>query len=111
MSIEERYEEIARCNRCGFCQVACPIFRATGHEAGVARGRVALVRALIEKRIEWNNELKEPLFNCLLCGACTANCFPGVATADLIVAARTEYLHRVGREPLHRLLFLSLIHI
>ena len=109
MSIEASYEEIARCNRCGFCQVACPIFRATGHEAGVARGRVALVRALIEKRIEWNAELKEPLFNCLLCGACTANCFPGVATADLIVAARTEYLHRVGREPLHRLLFKHLL--
>jgi len=109
MSIEERYDEIARCNRCGFCQVACPIFRATGHEAGVARGRVALVRALIEKRVEWDEELKEPLFNCLLCGACTANCFPGVQTADLIVDARGEYLERVGREKFHRLLFNHLL--
>lgn len=109
MSIEQRYDEIARCNRCGFCQVACPIFRATGHEAGVARGRVALVRALVEKRLEWSAELKEPLFNCLLCGACTANCFPGVATADLIVDARTEYLQRVGREKFHRLLFNHLL--
>lgn len=109
MSIEQRYDEIARCNRCGFCQVACPIFRSTGHEAGVARGRVALVRALVEKRLEWNAELKEPLFNCLLCGACTANCFPGVATADLIVDARTEYLQRVGREKFHRLLFNHLL--
>jgi glycolate oxidase iron-sulfur subunit len=109
MDIEERYDEISHCNRCGFCQVACPIFRATGHEAGVARGRVALLRALIEKRIDWTEELKEPLFNCLLCGACTANCFPGVATADLMVEARTEYLERVGREKLHRLLFNHLL--
>ena len=109
MSVEERYDEIARCNRCGFCQVACPIFRATGHEAGVARGRVALVRALVEKRLEWDKELKEPLFNCLLCGACTANCFPGVQTADLIVEARGEYLERVGREKFHRLLFNQLL--
>jgi glycolate oxidase iron-sulfur subunit len=109
MSIEQQYDEISRCNRCGFCQVACPIFRATGHEAGVARGRVALLRALIEKRIEWDDELKEPLFNCLLCGACTANCFPGVATADLVVDARTEYLERVGRDKLHRLLFNHLL--
>jgi glycolate oxidase iron-sulfur subunit len=109
MDIEERYDEISHCNRCGFCQVACPIFRATGHEAGVARGRVALLRALIEKRIDWTEELKEPLFNCLLCGACTANCFPGVATADLVVEARTEYLERVGREKLHRLLFNHLL--
>jgi glycolate oxidase iron-sulfur subunit len=109
MSIEQQYDEISRCNRCGFCQVACPIFRATGHEAGVARGRVALLRALIEKRVDWDEELKEPLFNCLLCGACTANCFPGVATADLVVDARTEYLERVGREKLHRLLFNHLL--
>lgn len=109
MSIEQQYDEISRCNRCGFCQVACPIFRATGHEAGVARGRVALLRALIEKRLDWNDELKEPLFNCLLCGACTANCFPGVATADLMVEARGEYLERVGRDKLHRLLFNHLL--
>ena len=105
MGIEAQYDEIARCNRCGFCQVACPIFRATGHEAGVARGRVALLRAIIEGRIQWDKELEEPLFACLLCGACTANCFPAVATADLILDARSEYLDRVGRNALHRLLF------
>ncbi len=109
MGIEQQYDEIARCNRCGFCQVACPIFRATGHEAGVARGRVALLRALIEGRVDWNQQLEEPLFACLLCGACTANCFPAVATADLVLDARAEYLDRTGRNSLHRLLFKHLL--
>jgi len=109
MTLTELYDEIARCNRCGFCQVACPIFRSTGHEAGVARGRVALLRALIEKRIDWSNDLEEPLFACLLCGSCTANCFPKVATADLIIAARQEYLDTVGRSGAHRLLFTRLL--
>ena len=105
MPIREQYDEIVRCNRCGFCQVACPIFRATGQEAGVARGRIAMLRALIEGRATWSKDLEDPLFACLLCGACTANCFPAVATADLITAARTEYLEKVGRNPLHKLLF------
>ncbi len=105
MEIARHYDEIARCNRCGFCQVACPIFRATGQESGVARGRLALVRALIEGRMEWTRELEEPLFNCLLCGACTTNCFPAVATADLVLAARSDYLDRSGRNAAHRLLF------
>ncbi len=109
MDIEKRYDEIAHCNRCGFCQVACPVFRATGHEAGVARGRIALLRGLIEKRIPWDAELEEPLFNCLLCGACTAHCFPAIATADLMVDARSEYLDRVGRSALHKLLFEHLL--
>ncbi len=105
MDLQERYDELVRCNRCGFCQTACPVFRATGHEAGVARGRVALLRALVEKRIDWDEELVDPLFACLLCGSCTSNCFPAVETADLILQARSEYLERVGRGPLHRLLF------
>ncbi|MHC4405181.1 MAG: (Fe-S)-binding protein [Planctomycetota bacterium] len=105
MDIESQYDQIARCNRCGFCQTACPIFRSTGHEAGVARGRIALLRALIEERIPWDTELEEPLFNCLLCGACTTHCFPALPTADLVLAARRQYLDRVGRGPLHKLLF------
>jgi glycolate oxidase iron-sulfur subunit len=105
MKIAEHDETIAMCNRCGFCQVACPTFRATGQETGVARGRVALLRALNEGRLEWSPDLEEPLFACLLCGACTTNCFPAVPTADLIVGAREEYLEKVGRKGIHRLLF------
>jgi len=56
MNITEHYDEISQCNKCGFCQVACPIFRTTGHESGVARGRLALLRAIIEGRLEWSKE-------------------------------------------------------
>ena len=107
--ISKYYDEIAHCNHCGFCQVACPIFRSTGHEAGVARGRLALLRAIIEGRLEWNQELEEPLFDCLLCGACTANCFPAIPTSDLVIRARSEYLEKVGRKSIHRLLFDQLL--
>lgn len=109
MSISEHYEEIAHCNRCGFCQAACPIFRSTGNEEGVARGRLALLRALIEGRIEWSPELEAPLYSCLLCGACTSNCFPAIGTSELVVQARAEYLQRVGRTSIHRLLFDQLL--
>jgi glycolate oxidase iron-sulfur subunit len=105
MDISEHYDEISHCNRCGFCQVACPVFRSTGHEAGVARGRLALLRAIIEGRLPWNQEVEEPLFDCLLCGACTANCFPAIPTSDLVIRARAEYLEKVGRKSIHRLLF------
>jgi glycolate oxidase iron-sulfur subunit len=109
MTISEHYDEIAQCNRCGFCQVACPIFRSTGHEGGVARGRLALLRAIIEGRLEWNQEIEAPLYDCLLCGACTANCFPAIPTADLVVKARSQYLEKVGRKSIHRLLFDQLL--
>lgn len=103
--IAASYDEIAHCNKCGFCQVACPIFRATGQETGVARGRLAMLRAIIEGRLDWSDEIEGPLYDCLLCGACTANCFPAIPTVDLLVHARAAYLSRVGRKPVHRLLF------
>ena len=105
MAIKDHYDEIAHCNHCGFCQTACPIFRSTGHEAGVARGRLALLRAVIEGRLEWSRELEEPLFDCLLCGACTSSCFPAIPTSKLVIQARAEYLEKVGRKSIHRLLF------
>ena len=105
MDIAEYYDDIAQCNKCGFCQVACPIFRSTGHESGVARGRLALLRAIIEGRLEWDKELEGPLYDCLGCGACTANCAPSVPTADLIIKARNEYLEKVDRKPIHKMLF------
>jgi len=105
MDITKYYDEITGCNRCGFCQAACPVFRATGHESGVARGRLALLSAIIEKRLDWNKDLAGPLFNCLLCKACTSNCFPAIPTPDLITRARTEFLEKTGRSFLHRLLF------
>ncbi len=109
MTVSANYDAIAKCNKCGFCHVACPIFRATGHESGVARGRLALLRGIIEKRVEWSKELEDPLFTCLGCGACTTNCFGAVPTADLVLNARAEYFENVGKKPAHRLLFEHLL--
>lgn len=109
IDIVEHYDEIAHCNKCGFCQTACPVFRATGHEAGVARGRLALLRAVIEERLDWTDQLEAPLYDCLLCGACTSNCFPAIPTSDLLIRARSQYLDRVGRKAVHRLLFDQLL--
>lgn len=101
--------ESSRCNRCGFCQTACPVFRATGHESGVARGRIDLLKAMLENRLQWSEAMEQAVFNCLLCGSCTVHCFPAIPTAELMVEARRQYLGRAGRNRLHRLLFEHLL--
>ena len=42
------YDEVAKCNKCGFCQAVCPIFDITKDEQSVARGHNAHIRKLIE---------------------------------------------------------------
>jgi glycolate oxidase iron-sulfur subunit len=103
------YEEVSKCNRCGFCQAHCPIFAITGVETNVARGHNAHVRGLAEEKMEISPDFKDPLFECLLCKACVANCFPAVRTDKAVVAGRAEYMRRVGQPKVMKLLFHNLL--
>ena len=100
--LKELYDEVARCNRCGFCQSACPVRRVTGDELNVARGRIALVRAIIEEKLPLSFRSREVLYDCLLCKACVANCFPKVPTPDIVVSARAALFDRFAPKHLVR---------
>jgi glycolate oxidase iron-sulfur subunit len=106
---ERLHDHVVTCSKCGFCQPACPIFRATGLEAYVARGKVALYRNIIEERLEIGPEVKEAFGNCLLCRACTDVCFPAIRTDDVVVSFRHAYAERFGRGFLQRRIFRSLL--
>jgi glycolate dehydrogenase iron-sulfur subunit len=98
------YDEVVKCNKCGFCQAACPVYRVTGKETVVARGHYAHVREIIEGHLDLVPRLREPFFDCLLCKACTANCPPAVEIAPIMTAARAAYSRRYGRSAVQRFL-------
>jgi glycolate oxidase iron-sulfur subunit len=62
-----------------------------------------------EGRLAVRRELGPALFECLLCRACTANCFPAVRTDEIMAAARAEYVARVGQSPLLSFAFRELL--
>jgi heterodisulfide reductase subunit D len=82
------YEEVAKCNRCGFCLPNCPVYRVEGTESASPRGRNAITRAVIEGRLPLSEATEGSIFSCLGCGACTQVCLSGVATKDLIFRDR-----------------------
>jgi heterodisulfide reductase subunit D len=82
------YDEVAKCNKCGFCLPNCPIYLAEGKESSAPRGRNAITRAVIEGRLAWSEEIEKSIFTCLGCGACTAACFPKVETRELVFRDR-----------------------
>jgi len=82
------YDEIAKCNRCGFCLAHCPIYAIKGREWATPRGKNALVRAIIEGKIGWTPEIEEALFRCTGCRLCTQTCFPAVETNQGVLAGR-----------------------
>ncbi len=103
------YDHVVTCGKCGFCQPACPIFRATGREANVARGKVALFRNIVEERTEIGPDTKEAFANCLLCRACTESCFSAVKTDKVVISFRHAYADRFGRGLLQRGVFRFLL--
>ncbi len=103
------YDHVVTCGKCGFCQPTCPIFRATGREANVARGKIALYRNIVEERTEIGPDTKEAFANCLLCRACTESCFSAVKTDKVVVSFRHAYADRFGRGLLQRGVFRILL--
>lgn len=91
-AVQDISAELSKCNRCGFCQTRCPVYRMTGLESSVARGHVALLQAVVEGRLPLDEEVRESLFSCLMCRACTAECPPGIETDGVVAAARASYL-------------------
>ncbi len=100
---------VGTCSKCGFCQPSCPIFRATGREGYVARGKVSLYRNIIEERLEIGAEVTDAFSNCLLCRACKDNCFPAIRTDDVVVSFRHAYAERFGRGFVQRRVFRTLL--
>jgi glycolate oxidase iron-sulfur subunit len=77
-------EKALRCIRCGFCLDSCPTFRLTGNEADSPRGRIYLMRSVMEKQIPLDDGVRSHLDRCLGCRACESACPSGVEYASIL---------------------------
>jgi Fe-S oxidoreductase len=84
--------------RCGLCRALCPTWEYVGWETGSPRGRMQIVKALLDEKIKANDYIMDRLYKCTGCGYCLWKCPPGVNTVDTIMAAR-EYLVSEGYYP------------
>ncbi len=107
--LELRRELAAKCRACGTCRSVCPIFAEMGVEGAVARGKVALIRAVLDGELDLTNLFDERIQLCLNCKACITNCPNDVRVDDLILAARSSFVE-AGRLPaLKRIVFRYLL--
>jgi glycolate oxidase iron-sulfur subunit len=78
------------CIHCGLCLNTCPTYRLTGVESSSPRGRIALMRAAGEGRLEPGEGYREELDFCLLCRHCESACPAGVPYARMMELARDQ---------------------
>ncbi len=95
-------ERADACVACGMCLPKCPTYAHARNEAESPRGRIALVRALAEGKLQVSPPLVQHLDHCLVCRACEAVCPAGVEYGAIIDAGRAlvnAASPRTGDEP------------
>ncbi|MDD4701434.1 MAG: (Fe-S)-binding protein [Desulfovibrio sp.] len=106
MALDDR---ITACMKCGMCQAVCPMFGASGMEADVARGKLALIDNLAHEMIQDPEAVSDKLGRCLLCGSCQAACPPGVQIMDVFMEAREIVNAYLGLHPVKKMVFRALL--
>jgi Fe-S oxidoreductase len=86
-------EQILQCSRCGFCQAVCPVYGSTLRPALNARGKMLLLKEVMDGKIDLGEDLIESLFQCTTCASCAANCPSGVNVPEIIKQARKDMVH------------------
>ena len=84
------YSVVQQCMHCGLCLPTCPTYDATKLERNSPRGRIALMRAVADDRLEVTKAFGEEMYFCLGCLACQTACPAGVNYAELFEYARAE---------------------
>jgi glycolate oxidase iron-sulfur subunit len=98
-------EEVLRaCVHCGFCNATCPTYLLTGNELEGPRGRIYLIKNVLENGIKASRKTIEHIDNCLGCLACETTCPSGVDYSRLLEEARPRLDKLVKRPFTHRLL-------
>jgi len=84
------------CVHCGFCNATCPTYLLTGDELDGPRGRIYLVKEMLEADAP-SIVAREHLDRCLTCRACETTCPSGVAYGELAEIGRNFIEARVPR--------------
>src|SRR5215469_18845801 len=92
-------ERILRtCVHCGFCTATCPTYVLLGDELDSPRGRIYLIKDMLENSRPATGEVVRHIDRCLSCLACMTTCPSGVHYQHLIDHAR-GYIERTYRRP------------
>jgi glycolate oxidase iron-sulfur subunit len=97
--IAEADKILRACVHCGFCTATCPTYVLLGDELDSPRGRIYLIKEMLEKDRPPTKEVVKHIDRCLSCLACMTTCPSGVNYMHLVDQARVR-IERDYKRPL-----------
>ncbi|NVM31844.1 MAG: (Fe-S)-binding protein [Candidatus Helarchaeota archaeon] len=105
LGIKKHVEDIYKCTRCGYCREMvrerdntfriCPIHEGTaGFEVYTGKGKMLLMRGVLEGTLEMTPRLAEIFFTCTTCGSCKAHCPVQIDTVGIFEIFRKDLTAR-----------------
>ena len=91
-------EVIRKCVHCGFCTATCPTYVLLGDELDSPRGRIYLMKDMLENQREPSAEVVKHVDRCLSCLSCMTTCPSDVNYMHLVDNARA-YIHQHYTRP------------
>jgi glycolate oxidase iron-sulfur subunit len=96
-NIAESEKILRACVHCGFCTATCPTYVLLGDELDSPRGRIYLIKEMLEHDRPADAEVTKHIDRCLSCLACMTTCPSGVHYMHLVDHARTHVEHTYRR--------------
>jgi glycolate oxidase iron-sulfur subunit len=97
--VAESEKILRKCVHCGFCTATCPTYVTLGNELDSPRGRIYLIKDMLENGRAADREIVTHIDRCLSCLACMTTCPSGVNYMHLVDHART-HIEKTYRRPL-----------
>ena len=95
---------LRKCVHCGMCNATCPTFNLLGDELDGPRGRIYLIKEMIEKKKAPTKKVVSHIDKCLSCYSCMTTCPSGVNYMHLIDHGR-NYVEKNYQRPFYQRMF------
>ena len=99
---------LRKCVHCGMCNATCPTYAITGNELEGPRGRIYLIKDMLENNKPANEKIVKHIDSCLSCYGCMTTCPSGVNYMHLIDHGR-NYIEETYKRPLLDRLFRNIL--
>src|SRR5438552_1387388 len=110
-NVAEADRILRSCVHCGFCTATCPTYVLLGDELDSPRGRIYLIKDMLENDRPATADVVKHIDRCLSCLACMTTCPSGVHYMHLVDHARVHIQNTYTRPGIDRLVRAFLAHV